>query len=339
MGKDKNKRTLRKTGGSLSSIHPSFYFAFLRTRGRKMPALIEICHANMGYPNHQVLSDIHCQFSRGQCIGVLGSNGAGKSTFLKTLVGVLEPLAGEVVYQDSALRKPLPFSTIGFASQEPMLDWYQTVYENVLLGPLLAGKPLEYSKRLTKEALKRVHLLDKAGAFLDTLSGGQQVRVQIARAVAHQPEIYILDEPTAGLDIETSEEVLSRIRHAVDQGKCALISSHDLALLERFVTHIFFIHEGRLAFFGSLNAFLKNTHQAYQFSLREEVGEELLKQIKQISPVTQSSPHCLRCTFSQNEQLNQVLHLISKQATILDVKAEGQQLRSSYVRQIKRKDS
>lgn len=108
---------------------------------------------------------------------------------------------------------------------------------------------------MTESALNRVGLIDKADCQLDTLSGGQQQRIQIARSIVHGPQLYILDEPTTGLDAQYAENLFSFLETERRRGKTIIVSSHDLYLLEKYCTKLIYLENGKLNYFGDLNNF------------------------------------------------------------------------------------
>ena len=124
----------------------------------------------------------------------MGSNGAGKSTFLNTLMGFLSPKEGTIDFNEEKISLRNPMASIGFSSQKMVMDWYLNVWDNVYLGCSLAGMGGNRAKVLTEKALQRVSLTEKAKKGVDELSGGQQQRVQIGRAIVHEPDLYILQQ-------------------------------------------------------------------------------------------------------------------------------------------------
>lgn len=136
------------------------------------------------------------------------------------------------------------------------MDWYTNVWDNVYLGSQLAGIDAKTGKLLTEKALDLLSISDLKNKPVDALSGGQQQRVQIARSIVHQPDFYLLDEPTTGLDAETSNRLLSFLKKEAAKGKSVFVSSHDLHLLEEFCDNLVLIDKGRVLYAGDLKNFL-----------------------------------------------------------------------------------
>jgi hypothetical protein len=161
------------------------------------------------------------------------------------------------------------FNDVGFSPQSQLIDWYTNVLDNVIQGPLLAGYNLSTAQKYAKEALQLLDLYSLKDKAVDHISGGQQQRVQIAREIARKPKLYILDEPTTGLDVETSENLFKYLKKEVEKGALVLTSSHDLTLLEDYATQVLFINDHVQKYFGSLNNFLNDST-----SLREKYLKE-----------------------------------------------------------------
>lgn len=214
-----------------------------------------------------VIKDINFTINSGEIVALIGSNGSGKSTLMNNITGFLKPTSGKVEYYEEGFSNhdvSQPFSSIGYSPQIQMMDWFSDVFDNVALGALLFRNSVKESKRLTTSALKKVNLDAKqlVKKLPETLSGGQQQRVQLARAIVHDPEFLILDEPTVGLDVESSEMFLQSIK---ESNVAALISSHDINILEKYADKLLFIDKGEVLYFGDLQKFIaKYSTQGYK---------------------------------------------------------------------------
>lgn len=192
---------------------------------------IEIKDLNVKFGEVHAVKNLNLTLSEGDFVALVGHNGAGKSTLINTLVGFQEPTSGKILIETESIEDK-GFSVIGFSPQTTMLDWYNNVFDNVYLGTLLGNCPSAEADHLIEQALKIMNIFDLKDRSLEQLSGGQQQRVQIARALVHHPDIYILDEPTVGMDQETGDNLLSYLKEEANKGKIVIISSHDLSLLE-----------------------------------------------------------------------------------------------------------
>lgn len=230
--------------------------------------MINVDNLTIGYKNTTVVADLNFELQKGHFVALIGSNGAGKSTLINTLIGINKPLKGKITWNIKSNKKNV-FNDVGFSPQSQLIDWYTSVFDNVLQGPLLAGYKLGESKQFTIDALKLLDLYDLRSKAVDHISGGQQQRVQIAREIARKPKLYILDEPTTGLDIETAEKLFNHLKKEVQAGALILTSSHDLTLLEDYATQVLFINDHEQKYFGPLNTFLDEG-----ISLREKYLKE-----------------------------------------------------------------
>lgn len=185
--------------------------------------VIDINNVHFTYGCHPVLDGVSLQVNEGEVVGITGPNGAGKSTLIHLIMGLIRPQAGEVKLFGVPIEKFKQWHRIGFVAQNATLfnrSYPATVYEVVLSGRAsLCGLFRFFSqedKRLAKEALERVGMLAYRNTLISELSGGQQQRVMIARALAIQPRVLIMDEPTAGVDKATLKELgrlLTRLRN------------------------------------------------------------------------------------------------------------------------------
>jgi cell division transport system ATP-binding protein len=206
------------------------------------------------YPGgHEGLSDISFEIDAGEMVFLTGHSGAGKSTLLK-LVGLLErPTRGQVRVNNRNLgylpRREIPFHRreVGIIFQNHCLLHDRTVFDNVALPLVVAGVGHKEIGKRVRAALDKVSLLQKEKALPITLSGGEQQRVGIARAVVNRPQVLLADEPTGNLDPELSEEIMHLFELFNQIGATLLIASHDLDLIQRMRRRILTLRHGRLA--------------------------------------------------------------------------------------------
>lgn len=190
----------------------------------------------------------------GEVVGLIGPSGSGKSTLLKCLGAVIEPtsgkitLGGTVTYDNRWYIKNLTElrrDSIGFVFQAPYLIPFLSVLDNVALLPMLAGKPNQEARKRAVELLQALDIAHRADVNVSQLSGGEQQRIAIARALANQPSIILADEPTAPLDTERSLQVVSLLNKLAKQYQTAIIVvTHDDVIIPTF-KRIYRIREGR----------------------------------------------------------------------------------------------
>jgi len=200
------------------------------------------------------LKDVNMQVLPGEVIGQIGPSGSGKSTSLKCLGAVIEPTAGrmtlgnEVIYQDSWIIKDLRAlrrDKIGFVFQAPYLIPFLDVTDNVALLPMLAGVSNTESRRRAVELLEALDVAHRAKAMPSELSGGEQQRVSIARALVNRPPVILADEPTAPLDSERALAVIRILNSMAKQYQTAIIVvTHDEKIIPTF-KRIYHIRDGR----------------------------------------------------------------------------------------------
>ncbi|MEZ5540368.1 MAG: cell division ATP-binding protein FtsE [Pseudomonadales bacterium] len=206
--------------------------------------MIEFQHVAKSYPNgFEALKHINFSLAAGQMTFLTGHSGAGKSTLLKLLLLMERPTQGNIIVagQDlnklSAARIPYYRRHIGVVFQDHQLLADQTVFDNVALPLHIAGHRHKDIGRRVRAALDKVGLLDREKYFPIALSGGEQQRVGIARAVVNRPPILLADEPTGNLDPVLSEEIMRLFADFSSVGVTVLIATHDLDLIHRFGKH------------------------------------------------------------------------------------------------------
>lgn len=219
--------------------------------------MIEFDNVSKRYPNgHDALRQVSFEIGKGEMAFLTGHSGAGKSTLLKLITVMERPTGGRVLvngYNLAQVReRKIPYlrRSIGVIYQNPYLLNDRTVFDNVALPLVIAGyHPQEIGRRV-RAALDKVSLLNKEKYYPQALSGGEQQRVGIARAVVHKPSVLLADEPTGNLDPQLSAEIMHLFEQFNQVGVSILIASHDLALIGRLQHRIMTLHQGSMVSTG-----------------------------------------------------------------------------------------
>ncbi|GAA4774754.1 ABC transporter ATP-binding protein [Stakelama sediminis] len=194
----------------------------------------------------QALDGVTFQVPRGQIFGLLGPNGAGKSTLINILAGLVNKTGGRASVWgfDIDAHPRNAKASIGIVNQEITFDPFFTPAETLEIQAGLWGVPRK--KRRTMDLLRAMHLEDKADAYSRTLSGGMKRRLMVAKAMVHNPPVLVLDEPTAGVDIELRQQLWAYVRSLNDQGVTVVLTTHYLEEAEELCDRIAIINHGKL---------------------------------------------------------------------------------------------
>ncbi len=202
----------------------------------------------------EALKSVDMEVGPGEVVGLVGPSGSGKSTMLKCLGAIIEPTSGRMVLGGNTLYdnawktkdlRSLRRDNIGFVFQAPYLIPFLDVTDNVALLPMLAGMPNTQARARALELLKELDVAHRAKAEPSQLSGGEQQRVSIARALANRPPVILADEPTAPLDSERALAVMRILnRMAIQYQAAVIVVTHDEKIIPTF-KRIYHIREGR----------------------------------------------------------------------------------------------
>jgi ABC-2 type transport system ATP-binding protein len=203
-------------------------------------------YAGRGTEPKRALNEVSFDVPRGQIFGLLGPNGAGKSTLINILAGLVVKTSGKVtVWGFDIDEHPRNAKrSIGVVPQEIIFDPFFTPRETLEIQAGLYGVPP--ADRRTSELLAAMHLTDKANAYSRTLSGGMKRRLLVAKAMVHSPPILVLDEPTAGVDVELRRQLWDYVRRLHAQGVTIVLTTHYLEEAEELCDRIAIIHHGRV---------------------------------------------------------------------------------------------
>jgi ABC-2 type transport system ATP-binding protein len=231
----------------------------------------------------QVIAVNNVSFSIGRgVIGLLGPNGAGKSTLMKLITGQLRPSQGDVTLSGERIwNNPPLFHRVGFCPEQD--SFYERMTGAEFLAALLQmnGYPDDEVSRRAEAALETVKLSASRDKKIGAYSKGMRQRIKMAQAMAHEPEVIILDEPLAGMDPVGRRETIQMIRRWGQEGKCVVVSSHILHEIEAMTSEILLMHNGRILAEGDVHQIRglidKHPHNIYiRCSAPRRLGEVLV---------------------------------------------------------------
>ncbi len=224
----------------MDSVHP-FVREGQSTETNGAP-VVELSHVTVAYEDHIALEDVNLQVPRGSFVAIIGPNGAGKTTLLRVILGLVKPLSGTVrVFGKAPWEMREERKRIGYVPQVLSVDLAFPISagEVVLMGRYgrigLVRRPSREDVEAARRAMARVGVADLWDRHFGRLSGGQRQRVLLARALANEPDLLILDEPTTGVDVAATDTVYSLLRQFHNEGMTIIVVSHDVGVVATFV--------------------------------------------------------------------------------------------------------
>jgi ABC-2 type transport system ATP-binding protein len=246
--------TLQDGGRSLAETHSGTGSETQSAAGSAPPAL-QVRDLVKRYPNgFEALKGVSLEIGRGEFFGLLGPNGAGKSTMIHCITGLARPTSGsvEIFGHDAVNNYREARESVALAPQEINLDMFLTLEETLDLHGGYFGMSKADRRERSAELLEAFSLTSKRRERTRTLSGGMKRRLTLARALMHRPRLLILDEPTAGVDIELRLELWQYIERINSEGTSVMLTTHYLEEAERMCDHIAFINHGEIAAQGTI---------------------------------------------------------------------------------------
>jgi len=239
---------------------------------------LKVKDVEFSYESVRVLKAVSLELAASEVLGVVGPNGAGKSTLIRCIDRILKPQHGTILLdgQDiNALHMTELAKRMGYIPQTTSQVFPATVFDTVLMGrrPHIGWRSNEVDTEKVLETLKLLNIEDLAMRDINELSGGQQQKVFIARAVTQEPEILLLDEPTSNLDIRHQLEVLDTLRNIVtERGISAIMAIHDLNLAARYTDSILMMNGGSVFAVGDPSSVLTTENITHAYGVEVEVN-------------------------------------------------------------------
>ena len=224
--------------------------------------MIEAKNITKSFGKLKALDNISLSFAKGECIALLGPNGCGKTTLIKTILGMVVPNSGEILFDKKPIAKQWLYrNQIGYM---PQIGRYPENMTIANIFEMMKDIRKESSAKLDEDLIESFNLNTMMNKKMHTLSGGTRQKVSAALAFLFNPDVLILDEPTAGLDPLSSEKLKEKILVEKEKGKLILITSHVLSELDELITQVFYMQDGNILFYKNLS------------ELKTETGEEKL---------------------------------------------------------------
>lgn len=213
--------------------------------------IVEIRHFKMKFGNKTVIKDLSFDVFQGEVFGFLGSNGSGKTTTLRALLGLYEPTAGELLIDGKPYAVDSQIN-LGYLPEERGLYKKEKVLDVMVYFGQLKGLSRDEAKEFSLNFLKRVDLTDKAGMRLDKLSGGQQQKIQLGVTIMGDPELLIMDEPTKGFDPVNRRLLMNIIEERRKAGATIIYVTHQMEEVEQLCDRLILLKDGQAAAYGTL---------------------------------------------------------------------------------------
>ena len=233
--------------------------------------MLELDRLSRKYGDIVALDDLSFTVRPGQMYGFVGTNGAGKTTAMRIVLGVLEPDSGEVRWQGRPVDRDVR-RDFGYMPEERGLYPKMRVHDHLVYLAQLHGVAKNTARRTADELLELLALSERGSDRVESLSLGNQQRVQLAAALVHDPSLLVLDEPFSGLDPMGVDAMAAVLRARVDAGAAVVFSSHQLDLVERLCDGVGIIRSGRLVADGSVDQLLSRAQQRYRVGVDAAAG-------------------------------------------------------------------
>lgn len=297
--------------------------------GEETVILLRICNLSKMLGDRQVLKNINLHIPTGEVYGLLGCNGAGKTTMINIICSLMLPDVGEVKIDGQPLDNATK-SLIGIVPQDNLLYESLTCRENLDFFATLYGLTGKVKQHRLESCLAAVNLSDRANSVVDTLSGGMKRRLNMAIALVHEPKLVILDEPTTGLDIEARYQIWELIKQLRYQGITLLLTTHLLEEAERLCQRIGILKQGELLVEGSLAELRQVIPAAAILIMHTPVEEIAIARGQSLGFSHHRYGHDLAFWLPEQKSLQEVVHLFDG-ITIDSLSIQPVRLENIYV--------
>jgi ABC-2 type transport system ATP-binding protein len=285
------------------------------------------------------LRGIDLDVAAGDFFALLGPNGAGKTTAIGIVTSLVNKTSGTVSVFGHDLESDLAAakSCIGVVPQEVNLNQWDNVYNCVLHSAGFYGIPPKQARSRTQQCLEELQLWDRRTETARNLSGGMKRRLMIARALVHEPRLLILDEPTAGVDIEIRRSMWDYLRHINEQGTTIILTTHYLEEAENLCRHVGIIDAGRIVENDRMSAVLRKLHQeVFVLSLDDAIPADLRLEGFEFTQINDSE---IEVEVFRDQNLNNLFEALSAAGvSVRSMRNKANRLEELFMRLVERRD-
>ena len=287
---------------------------------------LELKHIHKSFGEKQVLTGISFLAEGGKAFGLLGRNGAGKTTSIRILMDVFPADSGEVLMDD----KPIDYSKvgIGYLPEERGLYPKKKIIDQLVYFAQLKGMKQADAVKAVDYWLKRLGMMEHRNKRLDTLSKGNQQKIQLITALAHNPQIVILDEPFSGLDPVTAMLLKDVVKEEIARGKIVLFSSHQMNYIEEFCDSIAILNQGKVVLSGDLHDIKRNYTRDKLVVRSEQAGRIAAALGAQCKSIRQDE---LLIQLSSSDEKQNMMQMLTQKYNIDEIRVFEPSLNDIFV--------
>ena len=279
----------------------------------------------------------------GQIFALLGPNGAGKSTMVRMLVGILQPDSGSVSFPHYSMERSEDRNVLGYLPEERGLHRDTPVLRSLEYFGVLNGMQRNDAEAAARTGLERFELIDRANERVDSLSKGNQQKVQFLAATLHDPPIAVLDEPFSGLDPINQERFLEEIRRLKERGSTIILSAHQMDLVETAADRLLLLNRGKAVLEGTLDDIRTRSHSGIRLSLELDSASspdlEFLQNVEGIETTSSPSPGRLELQLRSDVPVGGVLNVITQKLPVISVHTVRESLREIFLRTVREEEA
>jgi len=273
----------------------------------------------------------------GEIFALLGPNGAGKTTLVRMLLGIILPDTGSVDWQLGGAAGGRDPRRLGYLPEERGLHKDVPILRSLIYFGMLRGMTKADARSAASDWLERLELSDRASDKLDTLSKGNQQKIQFAAAVLHRPAVAVLDEPFSGLDPVNQERFLDHLQRMRDEGTTILLSAHQMALVERVADRLLLIDRGKAVLTGTLDEIRERAlvGRSVLLTLDGTPEEGALAGCPGVISVEDLEEGRFRLQLTDDGPLNELLAELARRVTVREIHDERRTLHDVYVEAVR----
>ena len=300
--------------------------------------ILEVTTLGKSFKSIQAVKDISFSLEQGDIFAFLGPNGAGKTTTLRILLDIIKADHGRIAWNINGHGNALPEAgQIGYLPEERGLYTDLPVIRSLVYLASIRGMDPSKARTAAMDWLERLELADRAKEKLQTLSKGNQQKIQFIASILHKPAFAILDEPFAGLDPVNQEKFIGYIKELNEGGTTILVSSHQMPLVEKIANKVFLINNGEGLYNGTLTDIYKNFGQQHilDISFSTEVPHNELQLIAFAENIVTEGEQQVKITFRAGIELNQILGRLAGIGGISNIKSHNSSLHDIFLNIVK----